>query len=405
MRFISQYKGLPKEIYIILLARIIGAMGMFVYPFLTLFLSSRMGFSEVKIGMFMLIVSLSYIPAAMIGGKLADRFNRRITYFIAVFSGDALLLMAGFLYPHMSMIYLLLASFFFINMSMPVLSAMMMDLTSPVNRQESFSLIYLGLNIGGAVGPMAAGFLFENYTRWIFYGDALLSLCALFLVFLFVKDTKPDRETMERISMDESRRHEAASDKTLLQLLIRSPILIAFALCYSLLGYSYSQVSFILPLQMEDIFGLGDGARFFGILCSLNCLVVVAATPFLVLITKKNRPLTNVSVSAFLYMIGFGLYGVTDRLLLFYLFTVIWTVGEIVSATNAGVYIANHSPVTHRAQFQSIFDIIQGIGRAVGPLTIGYFLIRHTIDQAWGLVAFLCLIAGIALLILRKLER
>lgn len=405
MQFLNQYKGLPGQIYIILLARIISAMGMFVYPFLTLFLSTRMGFSEVKIGKFMLIVALTYIPAAMIGGKIADRFNRRITYLTAMILADCALLTAGFLYQSILVVYLLLISFFFMNMSMPVLAAMMMDLTSPTNRQESFSLVYLGVNIGGAVGPMAAGFLFENHTPWIFWGQGLLSLLALCLIALFVKDTLPDQTAYNKIKMDETRSREAARNESLLMILARSPILIAFAICASALSFSYAQVSFMLPLQMKDLLGIAAGAKCFGFLCSLNCIVVVFITPFLVLLTKKNKPLTNLAISGFLYMIGFGLYGVTDQLVLFYLFTVIWTMGEIISATNTGVYIANNSPISHRARFQSIFDIIQGTGRAIGPLMIGYYLVDHSINQAWALIALICLTASIAIIILRKIEQ
>ncbi|MFA7661038.1 MAG: MFS transporter [Anaerovoracaceae bacterium] len=401
---LTQYKGLPHQVYIILLARIISAMGMFVYPFLTLFLSSRLGFSELDIGKFLLIVSLSYIPAAMIGGKLADRFSRKNTYLVAMVCSDMALLSAGFLSESSTVIYLLLVAFFFMNMSMPILAAMMMDLTAPVNRQESFSLVYLGINIGGAIGPMAAGFMFENHTPWIFWGEAILNLIALTLIFTFIKDTKPGEEDMKRIADDTDRQAEAASNDSMLRIMLRSPILICFGICASALAFSYSQVSFMLPLQMEDLFGISAGAKYFGILCSLNCVVVVLMTPFLVLFTKRNSPLLNMSISGVLYMLGFGLYGIAGHLAVFYILTAVWTFGEIVSATNTGVYIANHSPVTHRARFQSIFDIVQGTGRAIGPLTMGYFLMSHTIPEAWRVVGIICFIAAVALFVLRRVE-
>ncbi|GAB1476759.1 MFS transporter [Bacillota bacterium] len=405
MRILNQYKGLPPQIYIILLARIISAIGMFVYPFLTLFLSSRLGYSELEIGKFLLIVSLSYIPAAMIGGKLADRYSRKNTYLLAMVCSDFALLASGFLTGSHVVIYFLLIAFFFMNMSMPVLAAMMMDLTAPVNRQESFSLVYLGINIGGAIGPMAAGFMFENHTPWIFWGEAILNLIALTLILTFIKDSRPGEEDFQQIAGDESRKAETASSDSMIRILLRSPILICFGICASILAFSYSQVSFLLPLQMKDLFGISAGARFFGILCSLNCVVVVLTTPFLVLFTKRNSPLVNMSISGILYMVGFGLYGISGHLAVFYILTAVWTFGEIVSATNTGVYIANHSPATHRARFQSIFDIVQGTGRAIGPLTMGYFLMTYSISQAWGLVGVLCLIAAAALFVLRRIEQ
>jgi MFS family permease len=405
MKMIDQYKGLPREVYVILVARIISALGMFVYPFLTLFLSNRVGFSEAKIGIFMLVISLSYIPAAMIGGKLADHFNRKYTFLVSMVFSDIALIAAGFLSDSFAVVYLIIISFFFLNMSMPVLAAMMMDITAPANRQESFSLTYLGINIGGAIGPMIAGLLFVSHTAWIFYGEALLNLVALALIFLFIQDTKPSQEALAAIATDASRSNEAASNETLFRVLLRNPLLLGFAACASILAFGYSQVSFMLPLQMEDIFGISDGARYFGMLFSFNCIVVVIATPFLVLLTKNRNPIANMAVSGILFMFGFGLYGSTEKLGLFAFFVVIWTCGEIVSFTNTGVYIANHSPVTHRARFQSIFDIIQGLGRAIGPLVIGYYLIAHSIPEGWILVAILCLFASFALYGLYLFER
>lgn len=227
---------------------------------------------------------------------------------------------------------------------------------------------------------------------------------ALALIFAFINDTTPGKEDFQRIADDDARKAEAASSDTMIRILLRSPILISFAICASALAFSYSQVSFMLPLQMEDIFGISAGAKYFGILFSLNCVVVVLTTPFLVLFTKKNSPLVNMSIAGILYMIGFGLYGIAAHLAAFYILTAIWTFGEIVSATNTGVYIANHSPVTHRARFQSIFDIVQGTGRAVGPLTMGYFLINHSIPQSWGFVGALCFVAAVALFALRRVE-
>jgi Na+/H+ antiporter NhaC len=46
----------------------------------------------------------------------------------------------------------------------------------------------------------------------------------------------------------------------------------------------------------------------------------------------------------------------------FLLSTVIWTLGEILQATNTNVYIANHTPISHRGRFNAILPIIIGSG-------------------------------------------
>lgn len=394
MEIIRQYRGLPRQIYLLLVARIIAAMGAFVFPFLTMFLSGRLGLSEVEIGKYLLLVAASYVPAALLGGKLADRFSRKTIYIGAMVLCDICFFTTGFYCDQLLSIWLILAGYFFMNMGQPVLSAMMMDLTDPSNRQESFSLIYLGLNLGIAFGPLVAGFLFEKYTPWIFWGQAALNLVAMCIIGFFVQDTTPDQSVMEEISADESRAAEAASGETLWQALRRTPVVICFAVLSCAYTFGYAQLSFILPLQMEDVYGLAMGSKYIGSMWSLNGLAVFLGTPLFVLLLKKLSPLLNLSLAGLCFAAGFGLYALSGNLFLFYGLVLVWTAGEIVSATNSGVFIANHAPVSHRARFQSIYDIIHGTGRALGPLLMGYFLAVNSKAAAWMLVGGLCLLAA-----------
>ena len=44
-------------------------MGIFVYPFLTLFLTQKLGYSVVQAGLFMFVASLVYIPGKFHRGE------------------------------------------------------------------------------------------------------------------------------------------------------------------------------------------------------------------------------------------------------------------------------------------------------------------------------------------------
>ena len=45
-QLIFQYRGLKKEIYILFIGRLVTAMGSFVWPMLTFFLTTKLGLSE-----------------------------------------------------------------------------------------------------------------------------------------------------------------------------------------------------------------------------------------------------------------------------------------------------------------------------------------------------------------------
>lgn len=429
LELFEQYRGLPRQIYVLLGARIITAMGAFVYPFLTFFLSSRLHFSETEIGKYLLIVAVSCAPAALLGGKLADRFNRKRMYITMDITADVLFILAGFNCNSLSVVYFILFGYFFYNMGMPALSAMMMDFTNPSNRQESFSLVYLGYNLGFAIGPLVAGLLFEKYIHWIFWGQAMLGFAAMFLILFGISNTGksgcnkqnsvPEKKSshMESVleetvteevihpedrlawdaayQLDESleERITAESGGSLFSQLGKHPIVMLFAAFASVYAFAYAQMGYIMPLHMSDLFGVGAGSKYYGVICSLNGIAVVIATPFVVLWFKRFNPIFNLAVCGICYGIGFGAYAVFNNLIMIYLLVFIWTAGEALASTNTGVFIANHAPVTHRARFQSIYDLIQGTGRALGPLLMGVYLTGHTIPEAWLLTGSLCLLA------------
>src|SRR5665647_3841866 len=80
--FFSTYHGLPKSVYALFAVRIINCFGSFVYPFLTMFLTIKLGYSEEKAGLFVTAVVVAGALGLLSGGKLADRFGRKKIFII-----------------------------------------------------------------------------------------------------------------------------------------------------------------------------------------------------------------------------------------------------------------------------------------------------------------------------------
>ena len=53
----------------------------------------------------------------------------------------------------------------------------------------SFSLSYLGNNLGFAVGPLVGGILFTNHLKLFFFIDAFTTLIAAIIIYFFIKET------------------------------------------------------------------------------------------------------------------------------------------------------------------------------------------------------------------------
>jgi len=73
----------------------------------------------------------------------------------------------------------------------------------------------------------------------------------------------------------------------------------------------------------------------------------------------------------------------------------IWTMGEILISTNTNVYIAEHTPASHRGRFNSIFPIIRKLGFMVGPIIAGLYVKYTSIRNLWLFIGGISILSAI----------
>ena len=161
--FFEDYTELPKSIFILFFAQIVSSIGSFVFPFLTIFFTKTLLYSEQQAGFYVMLATGAKIPGLLLGGKLVDIFGRK-RIFVIFSTISALFILSCLIVQKKEIIpWLLVLSAVFNGANYPALKAMAADLTNPDNRKAAFSLLYLGLNIGFVVGPLVAGLLYNNY--------------------------------------------------------------------------------------------------------------------------------------------------------------------------------------------------------------------------------------------------
>jgi len=401
------YSGLEKSIYVLFFAKIINSVGSFVYPFLTLFLTQKLGYSTGRAGFVLMIASISFVPGSILGGKAADSFGRKKILVAAQFC-SALCFMACAIIPDKQMIpFLIIGAEFFLGVVHPTSMAMTVDLSRPENRKAAFSLLYLGHNIGFAIGPLLAGMLYTNHTAWLFSGDAMTTMLSLVLVVIFVKETRPSEQQLKESienPADEKQSGEKAESGSVFRVLGRRPFLIIFVLLVMLMNFVYAQMSFSLPLFMNEIFGT-EGPVFYGSAMSINAVIVISCTTVIITLTRKMKPILATLLTALLYALGFGALYFGHAFYLIIICVVIWTVGEILGATNIDVYISNHTPMSHRGRINSIVPVIIGTGYAVSPYIMGKFIEQNSVRMVWPLCFGIGIIATGGLFVMYLKER
>lgn len=396
----TTYKGLPREIYILFISRIINCLGNFVYPLLSIIITQKIGLSPAKAGTVVTLMAVSQVPSLILGGKIADSIGRKKVIIIFQTLGAISYLICGFMKPNIFIIIVIIFAANCYSISAPAYDAMLADLTTPRNRKSSYSLLYMGLNIGVSVAPVLGGILYRDHLSVLFLGDGVTSILSIVIIYIFINETFKGKNA----HMDsEERTLEKSEEGSVISVLLKRPILLYFSLIMLLYGFSYSQWSFTLPLQMAELFK-SNGAKFYGFVAAINGLVVISFTPLITTVLHKIKPLKAIAIGGLFYTVSFGVFGYINKLPMFFISIFIMTLGEIMISTNEGTFVANHTPASHRGRLNSILPIISGAGYAFGPMVMGTVSNSFGYTVTWTIISILMLIGVIGNGLLQKLD-
>lgn len=398
----EDYTKLPKSIFILFLAQIVSASGNFVFPFLAIFFTKTLMFNEQKAGFYIMLATAAKVPGLLLGGKLADVFGRKKIFILFSLLSAFFIFLCLLVKQIIFIPWFLTISAVFNGANYPAMKAMVADLTNRENRKAAFSLLYLGMNIGFAIGPFIAGLIYNKYLNFLFIGDTITTLISVLLVYFLISESFPMPGQQKSVLLSENG-NERAEEGSIVKVLLSRPYLVIFALIFTLYSFIYVQSEFTLPIQMIKIFG-ENGPQYFGTIMTINGIVVIFLTVIIISFTRKIKPILNVSLAGTLYAIGFGMIFFSKSLFLFIFSTVLWTLGEIIASTYSDVYIINHTPITHRGRFSAIIHILIGSGFIFGPYLSGLFISNYEVENVWLVVFVVAIISSLLMYLLYYFE-
>ncbi len=394
LRLFSQYRGLRKEIYILFFGRVVTNLGSMVWPMLTMILSRKLGMDASTISLVSVGAGILMVPANLLGGKLADRYNKKR---IIVF-GDSVSILAYIACACIPLswvsIALMLAGSICQSMEYPSYNALIADLSNTKDRDRAYSLQYLGGNLGLVLSPTIAGMLFENYL-WLSFLISGVSIALSTLLIAFqIRDIHPEEDSSEA-----SVYQKAQKDASLWEILRQNRVILLFLVGMAFYSVAYQQYGFLMPLEMGRVHG-DKGALLFGTVSSLNCIVVVLFTPLITHLTAKapetykllgGQALLAAGYLVFLLLLGF-IPGYYAAMLLF-------TWGEIVSTIAQDPYLTRRVPASHRGRLNGFRSVIAFFLQGGCQVTVGQVYDRFGSTPAWlavlGLLAISAVLTGV----------
>lgn len=367
----SQYRGLSKSAYVIFFGRMITNMGAFIWPLLTLIMKDKMGYSPSTIAYIFLAVGALFLPANIIGGKLADKFNKKKLIIIFDCISIFFFILCAFFEPGNWMMAFFILAGLFANMEGPAFEALVMEVTKPKERERVYSLMYLGHNLGFMFGAAIGGLLFANFLSLAFILDGITTLLSTILIIMFVKVINTDELGAQEKNEYEEKIEHGTKVGTILK---GRPSILIQLIVFFFGAFIYDQWNFVLPMYMTDLFGRDLGSKYFGFLSSFNAFVVIVFTPLITYVVNKFHELPKVFIGQFLIGASFLIIINQPAYYIFFIMMFFFTVGEIVNMLGSSPFMSRRVPASHRGRVNSFRHISYFVGSALGRVIMGWIL-------------------------------
>jgi MFS family permease len=391
------YKEYPKAFKVLTLATFVDMLGTFLlFPFFALYITARFEVGMLEVGILFAINSAGNIVGGIIGGALADKYGRRIIIiFGLVVSGTGSILMG---LANSLLTFYILAAFLglFGNFGGPARQAIVADLLPEEKQAEGFGILRVAFNVSAVFGPILGGFLANYSYMFLFIADAISSLITAVIVYLVIPETKPQKQVDEL---------EESILKTIIgyRVVLKDLAFLFFLMVSSITVLVYMQMNSTLSVFLRDFHGFPPQA--FGLLLSLNAVMVVLFQFSITRKISKYAPMKVMIFGTFFYMIGFSMYGFVSAVYLFFIAMAIITIGEMIVVPVAQSAAAYFAPEDKRGRYMAVFGMSWAIPNLFGVYAAGLVIENLGPNWVWYLSGILCMISIIGFWLLHCVSK
>jgi predicted MFS family arabinose efflux permease len=433
---IDPYRGLPSALNRLLVAQAIIAVGHgAIYPFISLYITERMGVDVVVAGA---INSLFFVCAAaggLVAGTVADRWGRRPVLVISVLADGLTLLALGWAPTLGIVVATLVVSGFVGNAAFPVTQAVIADTAPDDRRSVIYGINYQILGVGWFLGPVLAapiiavsglGAVFPVAAAAIILASALFSRLPETLEHPAAgaqaagpvgsparsgaaASSAPATESGADLSpggLTAGSPGEAAELRAMAE--IRSPVpgpsvrpwyrdprLLAYVGLHLFTIGAYIQLFTIFPVDARDRLGMSTEA-WAGIL-ALNGFLILTGQGIMSRTVRRYLKPRVVASGVLLWAAGFATLGLVTGTPGIVVAMIVLTLGEMMVFPIQPAVVADLAPSTARARYQGALTMGGSIGNAIAPLVAGAAV--AALGGGWWLILG-GLMAGLAMLYL-----
>jgi predicted MFS family arabinose efflux permease len=346
-KYIDNFRGFSREIWILTLITFINRAGTMVLPFLSKYLREDLDFSYNQVKWILISFGLGSIVGSWLGGKLSDKIG---FYKIMIFS----LMTSGIAFFGLQFVTsfegLLVAMFFIMvvaDMFRPAMFVSLGAYAKPENRTRALTLVRLAINLGFAAGPALGGLLIMTVGyKGLFWVDGTTCILAILIFWILVKEKKKSKYT-DKEHPGEILTHSVFKDR---------PFWI-FLGATLITGILFFQLFTTIPLYHKEQFNLSELQT--GLLLTLNgVLIFFLEMPIVSYIERhKINKLKIITLGCLAMAISLYLLLVNQWAGILIIMMLFMTFGEMFVFPFSNSFAMSRAPKGHEGRYMAIFTM------------------------------------------------
>ena len=379
------YQGHPRAIWLISGVTLINRMGTMVIPFLSVYLTTVLGYSLSTAGFILAAFGLGSVAGSYLGGKLSDIIGANTVMVGALVLGGLSFIAMQFFTSQLGLTAIVFLTAMLADAFRPAMSAYVGEHSPPGSAGRSMALIRIAINMGMALGPALGGFIafYFGYNA-LFWLDGMTCITAG-LVFLLLVNHWKIRTTKSKDIQEEEGESEPIAiykDKKYVRMLIVS----------LLLAIAFLQYFHTVPVFIKTIWGFDE--RYLGAMMAINCILIVLIEMPIVDVQEKKKNGVNVMLLGLALFLGAFIPFFGPSSLLLYLISILFfTAGEILFLPFNNAYAINLSPEKGRGAYMAWYWIVWGVASVIAPI-VGFQLVELVgYPKFWSILLVLICIA------------
>jgi predicted MFS family arabinose efflux permease len=383
-RYINNFRGFSREIWILTFITFINRAGTMVLPFLSKYLKEDLHFSYNQVTCILVSFGVGSMAGSWLGGKLSDKIGFYRIMVFSLFTSGIFFFILQYITSFVGLCIGMMVLMIVADMFRPAMFVSLAAYTQPDKRTKALTLVRLAINLGFAAGPAMGGLIIMGIGyKGLFWADGATCIIAILIFALLVKEKKKTPEQKAIIAA--TTRESVFKDK---------PFWIFLAMCV-ITGVLFFQIFTTIPLYHRVQFNLTEFQT--GLLLTLNgVLIFFLEMPIVGYVERKKINKVKIvsfgclamAISLFLMLVNFWA-GILIIMMFF------MTFGEMFSFPFSNSFAMSRAPKGHEGRYMAIFTMSFSLAHIVSAILGMSIISRFGYQANWLAMSILGLI-GVA---------